>query len=448
MNISENFIKYLYNLSKNPLSAKLVKDVRRCFLDYLGVTLAGAKLLGSRGENLIKFLGEGDGSYIIGFNKKGSIQTAAFINGFSSHSAELDDGVISGIIHPGAPVFSSLFSVAEKYNSSFEHFIEGSFIGYEASVRLANAIQPSHKKLGYHATGTCGMIGAALGVGILLNQDEKKLKNTLSTAIAAAHGSLKVLEDNSELKPYNVASSSCDAIMAAMVAESGFEGANDPLNGYAGFLSQFAGDDYDLQKLFKTPEQTYAIEDVYVKPYAACRYCHPSIENALLLRNNINDPNDIDYIKVRTYELAVNKHDMTSVENVSAAKMSIPFAIAVSLVHGSANIGDYTLEAVQNNTIKNIMKKIQVTPDQQFSQEFPKKSIASLEIKLKNGKILNSKIDYPKGEANFPLTDDELIIKFISLALYSGLSKKKAESIVNEILFKNFIIKDIISLLS
>ena len=38
------------------------------------------------------------------------LETAALINGLNSHVAEMDDGVRFGMIHPGAPLFSSFIA--------------------------------------------------------------------------------------------------------------------------------------------------------------------------------------------------------------------------------------------------------------------------------------------------------------------------------------------------
>lgn len=448
MNFSDKFIIYLYNLSEQQVRPDIEKAVRRCFLDYLGATLAGAKMLGDRGSKMIDALGKGNDCTIIGYKQKGNLHTASFINGFSSHTAELDDGVISGIIHPGAPVFTSLISVAEKYGCSFSNFIKGAFIGYEAGVRLANSIQPKHKLLGYHASGTCGLIGAAIGVAVMLQQPGDKLKNTLSAAVASVHGTLKVLEDGSELKPYNIASAASDAVVAAMVSEAGFKGPDNPLEGYAGFFAQNSNGEFNQEKLFKKEDGVFAIEDVYVKPYAACRYCHPSIENALFLRDKLN-LEEINEIEIKTYELAVNKHDMTSVDNISSAKMSIPFAVAVSLIKGSANVDAYSEESVRDSNVQNLMKMVKVLPDSEFSIEFPLKSIATMEIKLKDGSKLFTRTDAPKGESNLPLTDEELKQKFVSLAQFAGMKKIKAESLASDILYNNNIsIREILEILS
>ena len=53
---------------------------------------------------------------------------------------------------------------------------------------------------------------------------------------------LKVLDDGSELKPYNVAKTSLLALTALQMAKAGFKGHPDPLSG-RGFLKMMTGKD-------------------------------------------------------------------------------------------------------------------------------------------------------------------------------------------------------------
>ncbi len=57
-----------------------------------------------------------------------------------------------------------------------------------------------------------------------------------------------------------------------------------------------------------------AIEGIYLKPYAACRHCHPAIEAAICLRENHNlDYESVAAVRVITYDLAVFGHDHSDV---------------------------------------------------------------------------------------------------------------------------------------
>lgn len=413
MNITDSFINDIYDLINNDIPDRVVKQFKRCLLDYLSATYAGAQILKEKGNKLIKLLDDNSGrASVLGFNKKTSVENAAFINGLSSHIAELDDGVISGIVHPGAPVFSALLPLAQAKNIDSKDFIKGVIVGYEVSVRLSNAIQPSHKKRGYHATGTCGMIGVALGVATMLRFTKLQMKDTLSAAAVGASGSLKVLENDSELKPLNVARAAHDGILVAYVALSGFKGPDDVLSGNAGFISMMS-DTWDLSYL-KPNDNEFAIEKVYMKPYAACRYCHPSIDAVIELKNSQEiSIEDIREINIATYYWAVANHDHTQINGVSSAKMSIPYSVAVTLATGKAGIKEFSMKYINDPDISKLTKKVSISSDEELTSQFPEKNPAVLEIITNEGKKLVVRTDNPKGDPENPLSDEEIKDKLL-----------------------------------
>ena len=114
MNITDQFIDNLYAFSKRKFKDEEVLHAKKCLLDYLGVTLAGAKAYYDVEKSLLETgIANGGNSTIIGHDKKVSAPIAALINGISAHAVELDDGQRFGNVHPGAPIISSLLSVAE-----------------------------------------------------------------------------------------------------------------------------------------------------------------------------------------------------------------------------------------------------------------------------------------------------------------------------------------------
>ena len=67
------------------------------------------------------------------------------------------------------------------------------------------------------------------------------------------------------------------------MAKAGFKGHYDPLSGERGFLKMMTGTE-DIDFVEPLLDGTFAVEKAYTKPYAACRYCHPSIEAAILMK--------------------------------------------------------------------------------------------------------------------------------------------------------------------
>ena len=105
---------------------------------------------------------------------------------------------------------------------------------------MAVSIQPGHKAMGYHATGTCGTLGTTLAAAYMLGFTEEERFQAFACCCVAASGMLKVLDDGSELKPYNVAKTSLLSLTALQLAKAGIKGHADPLGG-RGFLKMMTG---------------------------------------------------------------------------------------------------------------------------------------------------------------------------------------------------------------
>jgi 2-methylcitrate dehydratase PrpD len=421
-NYTDSFINNIIEFSNKQFTVAQTHQAKRCLLDYLGATIAGAQILSEKRSLYIDALGKNIGDVkVIGCGIDTSVERAGFINGLNAHVAELDDGVISGIVHPGSPIFSALIPYAQKENVSGDDFIRGIIVGYEVATSLADAIQPSHKLKGFHATATCGSIGGAMAIASMLHYSIEEMKNALSIAAVSAFGTLKVLEDNSQLKPYNVALAAQISINSVAMAKAGFQGPDDVLNGSRGFFEMLS-DEINLDFLTIQKNEVLAIERVYVKPYAACRYCHPGIDAALNLMNKYKvEPETIKSIEVSTYDIAVKHHDHVLVANSSSAKMSIPYSVAVALITNKAGLEQYTDEFIFDDNISSLARKVKVLSNDEFTKLFPKYSPAEIVVETYDGQRFNEKINNPRGEANVPLSDDELKNKFSSLVKFNTI---------------------------
>lgn len=430
----EDFLEVLESVESNPLPNKAVDAAKRALLDYLGATLAGEALIREKTGALAHALGAfGGGVRVIGSSRGSDLSTAIFLNGLHSHYAEIDDGVTAGIIHPGTVIFSALLPWAETRNLSGEAFVRGTVMGYEASVRLAEAIQPSHKELGHHATATCGGIGATFGICSMLGLSSEVKKNAISSALVRAGGSLKVLEDKSELKPGNSGHAALTAHTAAALAIAGFSGPVDALIGQNGFLEMMSNT-FDASRLFGRFDGNYRIEETYFKPYAACRFCHPAIESAIEIRTRVDlDPAQISSVTVSTYELAITGHEHTEITGISSAKMSIPISVAIALLTGKAGIQEYSHSLLEKPEVISLARKVNVQSRESFTQQFPARSPAEVLIRMKDGSEVKQLVEIPKGQKNVPLSNEELSTKFLELAGFSGMTHSNAEEILHHV---------------
>lgn len=442
MNRSESFLASIDQLAQQSIPEEVTVRARQSLLDYLAVTCAGAAFQNEKLERYCAFAQPEKGGYrAVGTGRDFVLKETVFLNGLNGHALDFDDGTNSGIIHLGSPIFSALLPLAQRYKKTVDELLHAAIIGYEASYTMAVSIQPGHKALGYHATGTCGTLGATLASTYLLEFTEEERFRAFASACVAASGMLKVLDDESELKPYNVAKASLLALTALQMAKAGFHGHNDPLGG-RGFLRMMTGRD-DVKLKPPLLGGTYAVEKTYTKPYASCRYTHPSVEAAIRLRERI-EPQDVERIDIQTYDLAVAGHDHVDIPNSYSAKMSIPYATAAGFIFGKAGLREFEEDVVRDPRLVDFTRKVHVIADGELSAVFPGMQAAIVKIITKDGRDYTERVDYPKGEPENPLDDLEFRDRYDALMAYGGISADVASFVFDAVMDGSNLIDDIV----
>ena len=437
MNRTEEFLKAISEAASKELPEHVAIRARQALLDYIGVTLAGRAFMGDRIDTLVNDLCGKGCVFPVGVSEPLGLADAAFISGLCAHALDFDDGTNAGIIHLGSPVFSALLTTAQKHPMSMDDMIRAAVIGYETEFTMARSVQPQAKKRGWHATGVCGVLGAATAIAYALGWDEAKIKDAFSIAAVSATGSLKVLEDSSDLKPYNVAKTAMLGVTAAEMAAAGFRGADDALSGVAGYLTQIYGSD-DVEFVPPLLDGTYAIEKAYIKPYAACRYCHPAIDIALgMYREGPCRPDEISSVTIRTYDLAVRKHDHTDIKGSASAKMSIPYNFAATYLTGKTGMDAFEPDVLDSPEVKALTAKVRVEEDDYMTKVFPGLTIAEVDVRTGDGRLFTGVSDTPKGEPDNPLTQEEAEAKFRNLAEYGGFAQDKADAVIDAVMRGN-----------
>ncbi len=441
MNRSIEFLKAIDNVWKKQVPDEVMARARRSLLDYLAVTCAGAKFQKDKLAKYFSFAEPEEGKFrAIGTGRDLVLKETVFLNGLNGHALDFDDGTNSGIIHLGSPIFSLLLPLAQRHGVGIDDMLRAAIVGYEASYTMAVSIQPGHKAMGYHATGTCGTLGATIAATYMLGFSDEERFQAFASAAVAASGMLKVLDDGSELKPYNVAKTALLALTALQLGKSGFKGHADPLGGRGFFRMMTGKEDVELKPVFLNG--TYAIMKSYTKPYASCRYTHPAVEAAVHMRSNVK-PEDVECIDIKTYDLAVAGHDHTEIPGSYSAKMSIPYATAAGLIYGKAGLQEFSEEAVKGAEILNLTKKVRVSADEELSSVFPGIQAAIVTIKTKDAEYTD-RVDFPKGEPENPLDDKEFRDRYDGLMEYAGVIKTVSSEVFETACRENATVNELV----
>ncbi len=431
--ITNKFIDSIWEFSHRFFPERIIEETKKCIVDYVGCTTVGSFLLDKKiYPFLLRHYRKDGRCSVIGKDNKADVYTAALLNSFFAHYIELDDGHRYGMLHMGAQTISAMIAVAQDRNLSKEAFLRGIIVGYEATIRLAKAMQPSHKLKGFHATGTCGTIGTAIGIASALDYKKDLWNTVVSCAATSAAGLLQVIDDGSELKPYNVAHAAMAAVNAAFFGVTGFPGPSDILGGERGLFKTMA-ESVREEILYKADEDAYEIDGIYRKPYAACRHCHSAIEAALLIGEEAKiDPDDIRSIEIRTYGLAVKGHDHKQIPNAGSAKMSMPYSVAAALCYGKVNYEQYYEDCLNDVRIYELMNRMTVSEDPELSKLVPGKRAAIVRVKT-NDSIYSKRVDFPLGEPENPISTSQLEEKYFSLMAAAGKDRDYSSRLLKTI---------------
>lgn len=415
-NATENLINLLEQV-KAAITEEDLQQARLSLLDYLGVTLGGegkmAVFLGDNGDN----------------NELLSIAEKAFKNGFYGHYLELDDGHRQGMCHPGVPIFSALLPMAAAGDISGERLLQAAILGYEATLRLACSVQPSHKKKGFHTSATCGTVGVAVAVSYLRNYSREQLQRAITAAVTYTGGTLLLQNDQSEMKPVNLGRAAACGIMAADAGKLPLIFPHDAIGGSRGFLELYT-DTPKEECFFQKPGEKPMIHGIYRKIHGACRHAHPPIDCVLKIKKTRDiKPEEIRKIQVATHQLAIAGHDHQVCENGSVAKLSIPYGVACAIVFSHVSESAFEKATLENPVITNLAKKVFVTEYEEMTKALPKERGALVVITLEDGTKEKAQVTIPRGEPETPFTIEELLGKAMRLLRNAGIEEKTCKRI-------------------
>ena len=89
-------------------------------------------------------------------------------------------------------------------------------------------------------------------------------------------------------------------------------------------------------------------------------------------------------------------------------------------------------------------KKIQVSSDDELSAAFPGVQAAIVTIKTKDGEYTD-RVDFPKGEPENPLTDEEFKSRYDGLMEYARVDAAVSNSVFHTVYKENAMVEELVN---
>jgi 2-methylcitrate dehydratase PrpD len=418
--VSEPLARFAANARFEDLPPAVVNDTRRAVLDWLGSALAGAQEAPARMVRaVVDTLGRSDEATVFG-GRPSSAANAALANGVASHILELDDVHKGSTLHAAAPVIPAALGVAEREHRSGSAFLLAVALGYDAALRIGEAVNPSHYRF-WHPTGTVATFGAAVAAGSLLGLDPTQMLDALGSAGTQAAGLWEFNADGAMSKHLHPGKAAFNGILSADLARQGFTGATRILEGERGFF-RATSTDPDPSRVTDGLGTRWKVSENCYKLHSCCGHTHTAIDVALDYRGQAasNGGNDLDRIEIGTYasgyEIVKERNPRTPYQ----AKFSLAYCVAAALVDGRVGLeqfapGRFSESGVVDPRIRSVLDRIEVTVLPELSARYPAEWGTRVRITRADGSSATLTSAFPRGNPENPVSTALLEDKFRAL---------------------------------
>jgi 2-methylcitrate dehydratase PrpD len=399
------------------LPADVAHHARRVLVDWFAATLPGcsrppATLMAAALEDETRG-GGGAVCYVTG--RRVPLRHAAPVNGTASHTVEFDDIYRYAVYHPGCPTIAAALAAAQSHDTGMEALLRAIVAGYEVSCRIGVAVQPSHYDF-WHTTGTVGTFGAAAAVAVLLGCDETRTAHAIATAATMAGGLQQAFRGEGMSKPLHPGHAAEAGALAAMAASRGMTGALDVLHGPAGFAAATSEDTGKWDIALAGIGRPYAVTDMTVKNHGCCGHIFAALDAVrdLQLEHGFA-ADDVAAVAVGGYRATKDVCDRPDARTEQECRFSTQFTVATMLLHGGVRLAAFEPARLVDPAIRALMPRISVAIDAECAAAFPSRRSAKVEIRLRDGRVLNRHQPTRKGDPDAPLSDRDLSDKFLEL---------------------------------
>ena len=416
--ILKHLCDYALKLSYHDLPQEVIGRAKHIVLDTVGCALGGAesppaKIARAAASEITSAVP----STVMISGQKTSPDLAAFANGVMIRYLDFNDTYAgSPTCHP-SDLLAPVLAVVDAKKGGGKDVILGMVLGYEIFCGLIDAGTKERGRIWDQST--YGVIAAAVAAAKLFGHTREQMANAISLAVTS-HISLEQIRRGqiSHWKGCAVANASRNAVFCAMLAGKGMTGPEEVFEGKAGFFIS-TGIRFEIRP-FADSADAYRIMKARVKAFPSGYFSQSAIEAILNLRSQITDLDAIKEIRLQTfpagYEVMGSGEANWRPETRESADHSLPFVMAVALMEGSVELRHYDQMYYKRPDVRALMQKIKVRIGEEPVAAWPEVPLSIVEVELRSGKVLSTKVAYHLGHFKRLMTDEEEERKFRPLA--------------------------------
>lgn len=435
MNETRELAEFVSGLRYEDLPPAVVEQACRIIVDTVGCAMsawAEDPAKSRLAQEAARLYAAEEGASVIGVaGMRAHPAFAALANGILANAADNDDTHKRALIHTGSVVVPPALALAQTERLSGRELILALVAGYEVAVRVGMAVMPTHYRF-WHSTATNGTFGAAMTAAKAFALDADATQRTLGLAGTQAAGLNTFFESGDMTKSIHPGKAAFNGILSAQFARLGASSPPAILEHPKGYLNAFSAEP-KAEKLVEGLGSTWEILQNGFKYFPSILASHSPIQATLAIVNkHAIDPDQIARITNETYNTVKTHFSNKDVSTVMAARVSVPYCIAVAAVDGALTQAQFARARIDDPLVRRVLENTEVIADAELNTLYPDKFPARVTITLKSGASFQEAVMFPKGDPQDPLSTLELETKFRDNAA-AMLSKGRADKLLRAI---------------
>jgi len=440
--VTASLVDFVTGTRLSDIPSEAVARAKVLLLDALGCAMGGTQSdIGRAAAKALASQSIGNAT-CIGHPRRIGVRDAALLNAMCTSALDWDDD--NGVGHPSSTIFPAALAMSEERQRTGAEFLKAYILGYEASSRVGRAIWPSPERYEkVWGVGTHQIFGAVTAAGLAAGLDQAAMLDAFGIAGSAA-AVPSALKWNWNRRPLGwikdaVAWPASQGVLAAMLAEAGFVGARDILDGDHGFWVMASSDRFDPEVVTAALGERYYILESATKPYPSCRYTHSMLEaiDALVREHRIG-AQDVEAITVESLSDLPAYLDDLQPESSVDAQFSAPICAALVICRIPPGPRWFDGDTLRSSEVRDIAARVRLVADPEADRDYHRTHTlirARVSIDTRGGGAFSAVVEYPKGEPENPITDREIEEKYFGLAgpIIGDAKAKELAALVAEI---------------
>jgi len=321
---------------------------------------------------LVEELGGKPSARVLGTRIETNAVNAAMANGTLGHSEDFDD---FGAGHQAVILMPVVLALGEELRASGKQALLSYLVGFDITTNVTHSMGEDHYGKGWHNTSSIGTLGSTTAAAKMLNLDEMQTRMALGIGASQAAG----LRANfgTMTKPFHPGNACRAAVMAAKMAQKGYEANPDVMEHRFGYAAVYGEEMMSLANVTRHLGNPWALmgsgkevaTGIAIKVWPCCGGTHgANTAVRQLLKKYAFKAEDVASVDiVTTHEPSCMAPNLRWPKSGLQGKFSTWFTVASMIVDGGKlDLSSFTDQAAARPAVQDLLARVSVKQDPEY----------------------------------------------------------------------------------